>query len=58
MHYPSYGTEILTSKGHGVEGESEIFLNLFANLSIKDFLRAVVSVLGKIKNYFSVLEQL
>lgn len=31
---------------------------MFADFSIKGFLRTVVSVGDKIKNYFSVLEQL
>lgn len=34
------------------------FFEKFANFSIKDFLRTVVSVVDKIKDYFSVLEQL
>jgi len=58
MHYPSYSTEILISNGHAVEGGSEIFLNMFKNFSIKEFLKTVVSVADKMKNHFSVLEQL
>lgn len=58
MHYPTYSMVILPSTAHPLEVGSEIFLNKFTSFSIKGFLKTTVSIAGKIKNHFSVLEQL